>query len=215
MLNRGRAAVALLGVACGFLTFLWARELFGTPGGLLALTLYAFSPMTLANGPLVTADMAAALFFLAATYAFWKATHRATLGTVAVSCAALSLLVLSKTSGVLIVPVFVLLAVVRIAAGPELAVTVPAGRRLGLSSVGGRSLGLLALLALHAAVLIPVLWMAYNFRTLGFGVTANHRAVFVFAGVFLCQRDGDEGVAGRNHRGHGVAPATRLRKDCG
>src|SRR4029453_12083742 len=39
MLLRGRAAAALLALPLGLLVFLWSRALFGTPGGLLSLTL--------------------------------------------------------------------------------------------------------------------------------------------------------------------------------
>lgn len=167
MLHRGRATVALLGVACGWLCFVWARDLFGTAGGLLSLTLYAFNPVTLANGPLITADTAAALFFLGATFAFWKVTHRVTWPIAAASCAALALLLLTKTSGVLIAPIVVLIAILRAVSGPAVVVHLHGLPRFVLNRSGQRSVGLFALLALHLAVLIPVLWLCYDFPTLG------------------------------------------------
>ena len=167
MLHRGRATVALLSVACGLLCFLWAREIFGAAGGFLSLTLYAFSPMTLANGPLITADTAAALLFLGATFSFWKMTHRVTWPHVTASGTALTLLVLAKTSGVLVAPILALIALVRVGSGPDVLVHLRGWPRSALHRPGERSLGLLALLALHVAVLIPALWLGYDFATLG------------------------------------------------
>lgn len=167
MLHRGRATVALLSVACGLLCFLWARDIFGPAGGFLALTLWGFSPVTLANGPLITADTAAALCFLGATFAFWKMTHRITWPRVAASCAAFTLLVLAKTSGVLILPILMLIALVRVVSGPDVIVHLRGWPRRTLHGAGERSSGLLALLPLHGAVLISALWLCYDFPTLG------------------------------------------------
>ena len=49
MLLQGRAMIGLLSVALGLLVYLWSRQLFGPIGGLISLTLYAFSPTMLSH----------------------------------------------------------------------------------------------------------------------------------------------------------------------
>lgn len=56
----------------GVVCFLWARELYGTPAGFFALTLWCFSPNILAHGELITPDCAAASLGLLAGYLFWQ-----------------------------------------------------------------------------------------------------------------------------------------------
>jgi dolichyl-phosphate-mannose--protein O-mannosyl transferase len=65
-----RIPMILLLVFLGWFVFCWARKLGGNRVGLLALTLFAFSPTFLAHGRLVTTDVAAALGATVATY-FW------------------------------------------------------------------------------------------------------------------------------------------------
>jgi len=76
MLLRGRVMTALLGVSLALLVYGWSKRLFGPRGGLLSLTLFAFSPAMLTHGFLITSDMASALFFTAAVGALWKLLHR-------------------------------------------------------------------------------------------------------------------------------------------
>lgn len=167
MLRRGRAATALLSVACGLLTFLWAREIFGTTGGLLSLTLYVFSPATLANGPLVTADMAAAFLFLASTYTFWRVTHRTSWRALAASGAALGLLLITKTSSVLIAPIFALIFLTRVFAGPGIALRLAGFPSASFESPLRRAAAMAALLAVHGIIACAFLWTFYDFVTLG------------------------------------------------
>ena len=60
------------------LIYAWARRLVSPAGAWVSLLLFVFSPTFLAHGPLVTSDMAAALFFTAAAGAIWVALHRVT-----------------------------------------------------------------------------------------------------------------------------------------
>ncbi len=52
--------------------FLWARSLYGSAGGLLAATLWCFSPTVLANAELITPDVGGAALGLAAGLALWR-----------------------------------------------------------------------------------------------------------------------------------------------
>ena len=56
----------------GCLIYLWARELYGSTGGCLALALWCFDPNVLAHAPLATADLPATVASLGAVYAFRK-----------------------------------------------------------------------------------------------------------------------------------------------
>ena len=109
--------------ASALLVYFWSRHIFGAVGGVISLTLNAFSPAMLANGFLVTSDMPATLFFLVAIAALWALLHRVSLITVIATLSSLAGLLLSKYSGVLIVPMALLLVVVRLANDDPLPVT--------------------------------------------------------------------------------------------
>src|SRR5215470_3630360 len=67
-----RATMVMLAAIGLLITFVWARDLFGTPAGLFAAGLYAFSPNLLAHGMLVTTDVPLAVFTVLTLYLFWK-----------------------------------------------------------------------------------------------------------------------------------------------
>jgi len=82
MLLRGRAVMALLAVALGLLVYRWSARLFGPLGGVVSLLLFVLDPTVLANGPLMTSDMAGALFFLLSVGCLWDVLHRISPGTI-------------------------------------------------------------------------------------------------------------------------------------
>jgi hypothetical protein len=58
---------------CGaWISFRWARELYGSAAGLLAATLWCSSPNILANAQMITPDTGAAALSVASAYAFWQ-----------------------------------------------------------------------------------------------------------------------------------------------
>src|SRR5205823_11559380 len=100
----------------------WSRQLFGPTGGMISLLLYALTPSILANGALMTSDAAAALFFLAAAWAWWRMLRRFTIGRLITSALAMGGLFLAKMSGVLIVPMTLILLAASIVRSPRLPV---------------------------------------------------------------------------------------------
>lgn len=68
----GRWACLPLSLIGGYVCFRWARQLYGTPCGFVALCLWCFCPNVLAHGQLIANDGAAASFGVAAGYAFWR-----------------------------------------------------------------------------------------------------------------------------------------------
>ena len=55
-----------------WVVYMWAKELHGTPAGLLAMFLYCFCPNLIAWGASITPDAAGAAFGVVAAYSFWK-----------------------------------------------------------------------------------------------------------------------------------------------
>lgn len=163
MILLGRMAMTLLGVALGLTVFRAARLLWGTPGGLLALTLYALSPTVLALTPLMTSDLAAALGFTLAVALVWRSMHQVSVGTVFLGGVAAGLLALAKMSAPLLAPMAVLLALLRVAVGAPLWVTW--GHRRWRVRPRLELAGVVALVLLAQFMLVVVLiWGAFGFR---------------------------------------------------
>ncbi|MGD2113646.1 MAG: glycosyltransferase family 39 protein, partial [Acidobacteriota bacterium] len=118
LLFRGRLPVVALSLLGGLGVFLWSRERFGDGGGLLSLTLFAFSPTVLAHGRLVTMDAAVAAGAVWTLYLWWRSTRAPTSDSTgtgrtprgrAIACgAALGLTLGAKFSGLLLLPAMAL-----------------------------------------------------------------------------------------------------------
>ena len=115
--------IVVLSLVLGGVVYGWSLALFGRAGALLSVGLYALSPTLLAHARLVTADLAAALFFLLATGAIWRLLERVTPMRLAAAALATAGLLLSKMSGLLILPTAAVLILVRLGSsrGLELA----------------------------------------------------------------------------------------------
>jgi 4-amino-4-deoxy-L-arabinose transferase-like glycosyltransferase len=86
--------------------YLWSRDLYGRPAGVLAATIWCFEPNILAHSSLITPDAYAAALGLAAVYTFWRwlkkpTWTRATLAGVVLGCA-----VLSKSTLIILCPLW-------------------------------------------------------------------------------------------------------------
>ena len=166
MLFCARAAMGLWTVATGLLVFAWARAQWGDAGGLFSLAAYSFSPTMLAHGALVTSDMCAAFWLLAAVGAWWRVSRRITWGRLALSCAVTGLAFVAKYSAILLFPVFGLLLVWRVldaeAVVLDPAFIAPAPRVIGTRR--GKLAALAALGALHALAAWAVIWTFFGWR---------------------------------------------------
>lgn len=162
MTRLGRASIGLLAVALGGLVWAWSRQLFGPLGGMLSLLLYVFNPSILANGALMTSDTASALFFFAATWAWWRMLQRFTVARVVVSALLMAGLFVSKMSAPLIVPVVFTLTVIRLLHATPLPM-----RGFGRAELQRRSAQLLAFAlaaVCHAVIVVTVIWGFHGFR---------------------------------------------------
>jgi len=188
MAARGRAACGAMAVLLGALVWAWSRRLFGAAGGMISLLLYVLSPTVLANGALMTSDMAAALFFAAATWAWWAVLHRVSPGRLLVGGLLTGGLFVSKLSAILIVPVVAVLLVARLLEGRPLSVAF--GRRHWEIVPRARQALALALAGLaQVAVVVVVIWGFYGFRYSAFAHPAaqNH---FQFSWEYVLKEAG-------------------------
>ena len=142
---RMRLAAALLALALSLVVFFAAREWFGTTAALVALTLCVFDPNILAHSGLVTTDVGAALFFLAALYAICRYVTKPSLLRLAIAGVTLGLLLATKHSGVMLAPMLAVLIGWEVAAAPK-------GTRLRLALRLTGALGAMVLVA------VGVLW---------------------------------------------------------
>lgn len=162
MLLAGRAMAALLGVALCLVVYCWSSTLFGRLGGLISLALCVFSPTILAHGRLMTLDVPAALFFLLFVWRFWILLHRITPWTLLWSCLATAGLIAIKMSGVLAIPIAVILLTIRLLSKEPLTITIGLPRELKRLSHQLIAFGAAAVF--HVFICVFALWFLNGFR---------------------------------------------------
>lgn len=112
ILMRGRLIIALFSLTLGLLIFLATREIFGPLAAVLALFLFTFEPNLLANGAIVTTDMPLSCLLFASVYTFYRYCNKPSAPRLALCAVVAALTIVTKHSGVLVLPTLVLLALV-------------------------------------------------------------------------------------------------------
>lgn len=156
MLMAARMMMVIFSAGTGLLVFCWARALFGTAAGLIALIFFALCPNILAHAALATSDMAAVFFLLAAVGAFWRHLRAPTLVSGSLSAVVFGLACVAKYSAVLLLPMFALLLVWRVRSESSFV-----ERRRWLVGAPLTILG-------HGAVTVLIIWAFYGFRYTAF-----------------------------------------------
>ncbi|MCI0458549.1 MAG: glycosyltransferase family 39 protein, partial [Gemmataceae bacterium] len=105
----GRWACLPFSLLGGYVCYRWARDLYGQAPGLLALALWCFCPNVLAHAQLLTPDAAAAALGALAGYAWWRWLRAPGWVVVALAGLALGLAELTKTTLVVLFPLWPLL----------------------------------------------------------------------------------------------------------
>src|ERR1700722_1133609 len=144
-----RVMASLLTVFLATLLFFCAREMFGDKAAMFALLFFCLDPNFLAHGAYVTTDIGASLTMLAAVYAFYRYMQRPTVARMIIVGLAVGLAMTAKFTGVFIVPVLCLIAVIDF-------------WRSGTKSPSPRQL----ITAIVVILLIGVgcIWTVYHFR---------------------------------------------------
>jgi 4-amino-4-deoxy-L-arabinose transferase-like glycosyltransferase len=147
-----RAGSMVFALAAAVLIWRWASRLFGPVGGLAALWLAVFDPTLLAHGKQVTSDVAVAVFTVAAVYAYSRWREKPGGWMLAATALATAGAILSKFSGLLVVPILALLVALDFArawrAGGH-PTAPPIGRALGRAA----AFAAIVILAINAAYL--------------------------------------------------------------
>ncbi len=108
----GRLPIVLLGVLTGLLVYRWARELYGTGAGLVALILFVFCPSIVAHAHLATVDLGSAFFTVLALYRLYRYLRKPTRRRLVLCGLALGAAELSKFTGILLYPIFLILVLI-------------------------------------------------------------------------------------------------------
>lgn len=154
MLFRTRVAAAIFTLLLAVVVFLGAKELFGTAAAFISLALLAFDPTLLAHGARVTTDAALSCFMFASVYAFYRYVKAPSASSLILVGVATGLALASKHTGMLVLPMLVLLAIYELVRGwtGDRKVSGKAALRLGGALVAA------------TVIAVVVLWAFYGFR---------------------------------------------------
>lgn len=93
----------------GIVCYLWSRDLFGRPSGVIASAIWCFEPNILGHASLITSDAAGTALGLAACYTFWRWLKQPTWSQAAITGIVLGLAELAKTTLILFYPLWPLM----------------------------------------------------------------------------------------------------------
>lgn len=157
-----KTSMLLFFVLSAILVYKWARRLYGNTGGLIALTLFAFSPTVITHSRFVTTDVPALFGVLLATYYLIQHFKTSTRKSLFIAGLAFGVALLTKFSTFLLAPYFILLAIA-----------------YGLISVHNkfRMAGQLVWCTIKVGVIgfVLVVWPVYYFHTAGYPPERQHR----------------------------------------
>jgi hypothetical protein len=165
-LLHARMAMSLLAIGFCLTVYLISRNLYGHAGGMLSLALAVLCPTVLAHGPLVTADMAVALFLLLASWTTWRAHRQPTLARVLASGVVIGCALGAKMSGTLALPIAAAMALLA-ACGP------PATEPEALQTRGRRLRRAMGIFLAQLVLAGLVVWACFDFRFSLMGNTAD------------------------------------------
>lgn len=106
-----RLPIIMLALLLAIVVFLWARALYGYVGGLLAMAIVSLEPTFLGHAHLVTGDLSLAFGVVLALAAHWRWTQTRHWRWLLIAGAALGWALLSKASGLAILPVLLILEI--------------------------------------------------------------------------------------------------------
>ncbi len=159
LLFSARAMNSLFGAATALLVFCWSYRLWGAAGAWVSLLLCTLCPTMLAHSGLATSDMAMAFFLLAAPAAYWWHLHEGRPGFWLLSAVTLGLAAVAKFTAVLLLPIFAVLALLRILRREPLAFL---GRHFESATAKTVALGIST--AAQGLVAAAIIWLFFGGR---------------------------------------------------
>lgn len=163
MIFSARIMICLLGMLLGGVIFLWSNRLFGLKGAFLSLLLFVFCPAFLAHGSLATNDLSVSLFLTASVMCIWTVLHRISLLSLFVASVAVAGALLSKASGLLILPIAGILTLIRLLTRSPMLIKIGKNYRETREFVP-----ILLTLAISAClisvIVVAIIWSFYGFR---------------------------------------------------
>jgi len=162
-LQRARMAISIFAVGLYALTWMIARRMFGLRTAVMASALFVFEPNILAYGALVLTDISLAATLLFAVFSFYLWISKRKLSLLFLAALATGLSLLSKASGIVILPILVLLAI-----GDTLV------QRTDLRSTFRLAIRNLLAVAVIFIIAFGVLWLGYGMR---FAASPGHPRV--------------------------------------
>ena len=169
MIRLGRILPACISSLLCLVVFAWSRDIFGNVGGFVSLTLASFSPTLLAHGRLMTSDTTFTFFFVLSVFVIWKILNRVTPLRLVISGLAVGGLLLSKLSGVFVIPISLVLVLISLWRDRG------SGKGESKSSPGfswaKRLLAIAGSVLVTAGIAYVLIWAAYGFR---YDATSDH-----------------------------------------
>jgi Dolichyl-phosphate-mannose-protein mannosyltransferase len=111
MLAWSRLPNLFLGALLVALIGWWAHRLWGSLAAMLATALACFEPNLVAHSSLVTTDIGVTLFIFLAVYLLWEYVNSPTWARLAATGICTGMAVVSKFSGLLLIPIIIMIAV--------------------------------------------------------------------------------------------------------
>lgn len=108
MLDASRLAMLPVALLLGALVFVWSRRLYGFWGAALSLGLFSFSPNLIAHARLITPDVTLTLCTTLGAYRLWLLAERRGARQIWLAGACLGLLLLSKHTALVLIPILAL-----------------------------------------------------------------------------------------------------------
>lgn len=109
----GRYVTIILSVIVALVVFTWSRELYGTKGAILSLTLFALSPNMIAHARLITTDVYAAGMVLVSLWTLWRFTKHPSPRRGILAAVALGMGQISKYVCILLYPLEAIILAIR------------------------------------------------------------------------------------------------------
>jgi 4-amino-4-deoxy-L-arabinose transferase-like glycosyltransferase len=117
-----RIPTVLIALLLGIFVWKWTRELYGSLSAAIALLFFSFSPTILAHARLITPDTALTCFTFISLYYFRRIFIEGSWSSILLCSLFSGLTLLSKYSGILLLPIFFLLAILLLLSQEEVRV---------------------------------------------------------------------------------------------